>query len=173
MKKSVIIITTLVYFIAIVTVAFLGYVAEIHNPPIYAESIVMTIPNAPDFPEEPYVFYANGAPIYTITYNPEADIEAEDKNKYAYTIKFMGADEFEYYYENINSLQLYLTPYSSKGECENMHLSYHIDSDRKDYITVSKDGEVQFKCFSNIGNEEVVVSTKDGTNITLYLKIYW
>lgn len=173
MKKSVIIITALVYFIAIITVAFLGYVAEIHNPPIYAESIVMSIPNAPKFPEEPYTFYSNGAPIYTITYNSEADIEATDNNKYSYLIKFSGTDEFEYYFENINSLPLNLKPYSEKGECENQNLSYYIDKDRNKYITVDKDGTVEFKLFTNIGSEEVIVSTKDGTNITIYLKIYW
>ena len=173
MKKSVIIITALVYIIAIVTVAFLGYVAEIHNPPIYAESIVMTIPNATNFPEEPYTFYANGAPIYTITYNSEADASATDNTKYTYLIKFKGADEFEYYYESINQLQLNLAPYSSKGECENLNLSYYIDKDRFEYITVSNEGVVEFKHYSSIGSEEVAVSTKDGTNITIYLKIYW
>lgn len=173
MKKSVIIITALVYLIAIVTVAFLGYVAEIHNPPILAEGIVMTIPNATNFPEEPYTFYANGAPIYTITYNSEADIEAKGNAKYTYLIKFNGADEFEYYFEKINELHLNLAPYSSKGECENQNLSYYIDKDRADYISVSTEGVVEFKQYSIIGSEEVAVSTKDGTNIRIYLKIYW
>ena len=173
MKKSVIIITALVYFVAILTVAFLGYVAEINNPPIYAESIVMTIPDAPKFPGEPYVFYSNGAPIYTITYNSEANVEATDNTKYTYLIKFSGSDEFEYYYENINSLNLNLSPYSSKGECENKTLSYYIDKDRQEYVSVSKEGEVTFKHYSNIGSEEVIVSTKDGTNITIYVKLYW
>lgn len=173
MKKSVIIITALVYFIAIITVAFLGYVAEINNPPIYAEAIIMEIPNATKFPEEPYTFYANGAPIYTITYNSEVDVEATGNAKYTYLIKFKGADEFEYYYENINSLPLNLKPYSHEGECENQNLSYYIDKDRSDYIAVDNQGSVTFKYFSTIGSEEVIVSTKDGTNITIYLKLYW
>lgn len=173
MKKSVIIITAAIYFIAIIVVAFLGYVAEIHNPPIYAESIVMVLDDAPNFPEEPYQYYSNGAPIYTITYNSEADIEATDNNKYAYMIKFLGVDEFEYYYENINKLDLHLTPYSSKGECENQTLSYHIDKDRADYVEVNSNGEVSFKKFSKIGSEEVAVATNDGTNINIYVKLYW
>ena len=173
MKKSVIIITTLVYFIAISIVAVLGYVAEIHNPPIFAESIVMVLNDAPNFPEEPYQYYSNGAPIYTITYNSEADIEATDNNKYTYLIKFNGIDEFEYYYESINAVDLHLMPYSSKGECENTSLSYHIDNDRADYVEVTKEGVVSFKVFSKIGSEEVAVSTKDGTDITIYVKLYW
>ena len=173
MKKSVIIITALVYIIAIVLVAFLGFVAEIHNPPVYAEDIVMKIEEAPNFPDEPYTFYANGAPIYTITYNSEADTTATDNTKYKYLIKFKGADEFEYYYEQINRLELDLMPYSSQGECENLNLSYYIDKDRLDYITIDQTGVVEFKYYSSIGSEEVAVSTKDGTNITIYIKIYW
>ena len=173
MKKSVIIITALVYFIAIITVAFLGYVAEIHNPPVFAESIVMVLDDAPNFPEEPYQYYSNGAPIYTITYNSEADIKATDNNKYTYMIKFNGVDEFEYYFESNNHLDLHLEPYSPKGECENTSLSYYIDKDRNDFVEVSDEGVVSFKVFSKIGSEEVAVTTKDGTNITIYVKLYW
>ena len=173
MKKSVIIITAAIYFIAIIVVAFLGYVAEIHNPPIYAESIVMVLDDAPNFPEEPYQYYSNGAPIYTVTYNSEADIEATDNNKYTYMIKFNGIDEFEYFFETDNKLNLHLTPYSSKGECENQTLSYHIDKDRADYVEVTDQGIVSFKVFSKIGSEEVAVTTKDGTDITIFVKFYW
>ena len=173
MKKSVIIITAVIYFVAIITVAFLGYVAEIHNPPIYAESIVMVLDDAPNFPEEPYQYYSNGAPIYTVTYNSEADIEATDNNKYTYMIKFNGIDEFEYFFEADNKLNLHLMPYSSKGECENQTLSYHIDKDRADYVEVTDQGIVSFKVFSKIGSEEVAVTTKDGTDITIFVKLYW
>ena len=175
MKKSVVIITTLVYLVAIIVGAFLGYVAEINNPPIYAEDIVMTIEEAPNFPSEidTYTYYANGAPIYDITYNSEADPEAEDFNKYTYRIKFRGEDEFEYFYYYLNDFNLNLHPYSPLGECENQSLSYYVGKDKRDYISIDKKGAVEFKKYTTMGSCDVMVTTADGTRITIYVNFYW
>lgn len=173
MKKSVIIITGLVYLLSIVLVAFLGFVAEIHNPPIFAEDIVMIIEDAENFPEEPYTFYYQFSPIYTVTYNPEADPAAEDDTRYSYVIEFVGDDEYKLFYDEINGLELNLHPYSPDGECENQSLSYYIDKNRQEFISVSKEGVVEFKVYDNDGSETIRVSTKDGTNIIKFIHIVW
>ena len=176
MKKSVIIVTVLVYLISIVVVAFLGYVAEIHNPPLYAEDIVMVINDeiyAPETEADVYTYTAYGTPIYDIFYNPNADPNAEDSSRYRYQFKFRGYDEYEYYYDEINLIQMHLMPYSSKGECDNLNLSYYIDDSRDNYISVDTKGEVTLKKKLALGNESIMVSTKDGTNIKIYINIYW
>ena len=176
MKKSVIIVTVLVYLVSIVVVAFLGYVAEIHNPPIYAEDIVMVINDeiyAPENEEDVYTYTSYGTPIYDILYNPEADTSATDSSKYKYRIKFRGYDEYEYFYDEIKDIKLNLKPYSSQGECENLNLSYYVDDARDDYIKVDTKGEVTLKKKLTIGNESIMVTTKDGTNIKIYINIYW
>lgn len=179
MKKSVIIVTAIVYLLSIVVVAFLGFVAEIHNPPIYAEDIVMVLDEAdqkdfPNWPEEPYTYYANGAPLYDVTYNPEANIESENiEERYKYTFKFRGKDEAEFFYNYINEISLNMMPYSSQGECETLKLDYTIDKDRQQFVEVSKEGIVTYKVFAKASHETIVVSTKDGTNIRIYINIVW
>lgn len=173
MKKSVIIVTALVYLVSIIVVAFLGFVAEIHNPPIYAEAIVMEIADAENFPEQPYTYNLNGGDVYDVIYNPDADVEATDYNKYAYRIVFKSSAAAHYYYNNENALNLNLKPYSSLGECENQTLSYYIDKSKKDSLEVSKEGIVTFKTDLKARDEEIAVTTKDGTDITIYINIYW
>ena len=174
MKKSVIIVTALIYLVSIVVVAFLGFVAEIHNPPIYAEAIVMTIDDEEsNFPEEPYTYYLNGGAVYDITYNPDADPEAEGIEKYTYRIVFRSVTAARYYYNNENELNLHLSPYSSLGECENQHLSYYIEKNRRDSFDVSQEGVVTFKEELAARDETIAVTTKDGTDITIYINIYW
>ena len=179
MKKSVIIVTALIYLVSIVVVAFLGYVAETHNPPIYAEDIIMVLDEQdqkdfPNFPEEPYTYYANGAALYDVTENPNADIESEDlEQRYRYVFKFRGKDEAEFFYNYINEIDLHMMPYSSRGECETLKLDYTIGKDRQDYVGVSKEGKVSYKVFAKASHETVVVSTKDGTNIRIYINIVW
>lgn len=173
MKKSVIIVTAMIYLVSIVVVAFLGFVAEIHNPPIYAEAIVMTIEDEDtNFPDEPYT-YINGAPIYDITYNPNADPESEGVDKYTYRIVFKSSKAAGWYYRNENELNLHLSPYSSLGECENQHLSYYIEKNRRDSFEVSQEGVVTFKEELAARDETIAVTTKDGTDITIYINIYW
>ena len=173
MKKSVIIVTALVYLVSIIIVAFLGYVAEITNPPIYAEAIVMEIADAENFPEEPYTYNLNGGDVYTISYNPNADIESTDYNKYTYRIIFKSEAAAHYYYNNENELPLNLKPYSSLGECENQSLSYYIDKSRKDSLEISEEGIVTFKKDLIARDEEILVATQDGTDIKIYVNIYW
>jgi len=173
MKKSVIIVTAMIYLVSIVVVAFLGFVAEIHNPPIYAEAIVMTIDDEDtNFPEEPYT-YINGAEIYDITYNPNANPESEGIDKYTYRIVFKSSKAAGWYYRNENELNLHLSPYSSLGECENQHLSYYIEKNRRDSFEVSQEGVVTFKEELAARDETIAVTTKDGTDITIYINIYW
>lgn len=173
MKKSVIIITAVIYFLSIVIVAFLGYVAEIHNPPIYAEDIVMAFDDFDAFPEEDYSYIGGGTDLYTVHFNAEYDSEAEDNTKFKYIIKFTDFDCFEYYFENINALPLNTKPYSQLGECEDQTLSYHIDKDRRKFVDVDKKGVVTFKEIAKVGSEQILVSTNDGTNIKIYVQIYW
>ena len=174
MKKSVIIVTALVYLVSIVVVAFLGFVAEIHNPPIYAESIVMTIDDEESkFPDEPYTYYLNGGAVYDITYNPDANPEAEGVDKYTYRIIFKSSNAARFYYNNENELNLNLKPYSSLGECENQHLSYYIEKNRRDSFEVSQEGVVKFKEVLKARDETIAVTTKDVTDITIYINIYW
>ena len=59
MKKAAIIIGVVIYALSILVVTFLGYRAEIKNPPIFADDIV--------FAEEvPYEYVVNGAVIYKL-----------------------------------------------------------------------------------------------------------
>ena len=173
MKKSVIIVTALVYLIAIVTVAFLGFIAEINNPPIYAEDIVMTIEDAENFPDTPYTYYLNGAAVYDVVYNPDANPESEDYDKYTYRIIFRSRNAARFYYQNENSLNLNLHPYSSLGECENQKLTYYVDKTTKKTLEVSEGGIVEFKQDLVARDDNITVSTKDGTDITIFVNIYW
>ena len=197
MKKSVIIITALIYLVSIVVVAFLGYAAEIKNPPIYAEDIIMVLDDAENFPEEKYTYYYNGAPIYDVLLNPEwhkeetsesinesndestseisslqAKVE-DDVEVYKYRIKFYGSEEFEYFQENVGQLDLHVEAYSSRGEVENPNLSYYVDKDKADILTVNKEGVVTFNKAQEFGDYEVRVSTNDGSKIVIYVNIYW
>lgn len=189
MKKSVIIITALVYFVAIIVVAFLGYVAEIHNPPIYAEDIVMVINNEfykPESESEIFTYYKNGAPIYDILYyppveEPAQEVTAENEvltnefvstntNEFRYIFKFRGFDEYEYFFNTKEKIELNLKPYSSLGECENQSLFYSTDSD---YISVDQEGKVSLKKYDDIGLEEILVKTKDPSKKQIKIQIYW
>ena len=173
MKKSVIIITAIIYFVAIITVAFLGFVAEINNPPVFAEDIIMVFEDSETFPEEPYTFYYQYSPIYDVYYNGNADITQSNEEKYKYQIKFRGAEEFKLFFDEINALELNLHPWSSHGECETQELSYYMDTNRKQFVSVSNEGVVQFKVYDDDGLEEVLVSTRDGTNIKMFVQITW
>ena len=200
MKKSVIIITAVIYLLSIVVVAFLGYAAEIKNPPIYAEDIIMVLDDAENFPEEKYTFYYNGAAIYDVTLNPEWHKEEssetssqestesqeellndestssetqQDIEVYKYRIKFYGSEEFEYYQQNLKTLDLHVEAYSSRGEVENPSLSYYVDKDKADILTVDKKGVVTFNKAQEFGDYEVRVSTNDGSKKVIYVNIYW
>lgn len=176
MKKSVIIVTSLVYIIAIVVVAFLGYVAEIHNPDIFAEDIVMVLEDAEGFPETPYTYYSNlnGAALYQIYYNendnPDSEIEAE-RYRYRFVFKSEAAARFFFDYEN--DLSLNLKPYSPIGECTDQTLTYSIPKNREHSIEVDKEGNVRFKLFTSIRDEDITVRTNDGTDISIHINIYW
>lgn len=158
---------------AIITVAFLGFVAEINNPPIFAEDIIMVIPEEESFPEEPYTFYYQYSPIYDVTYNPNADINATNENKYKYQIKFRGSDEFKLFFNEINELELNTHPWSSHGECETQELSYYMNTSRQNFVSVNEEGIINFKIYDDNGLEEVLVSTRDGTNIKIFIQITW
>ena len=173
MKKSVIIITALTYLFAIVLVAILGFVAETKNPPIYAEDIVMVFDDQPNFPEQDYEYYSNGALIYTISYNAEYDNEAEDMQKYKYNLRFASDEAYEFFQTTEGSLQLKTIAYSSQGNVDNPTLSYYMDKDKAEYVKVDKEGKLEFLTTAELGFYEVRVSTTDSSNITIWISIYW
>ena len=178
MKKSVIIITALIYIVAIIVVAFLGFVAEIHNPPIYAEDIVMVLPEEevadfPNFPQEPYT-YINTRPIYDVVYNEDANPDSEvEEERYKYRFIFKSYSAAKWFFLNDNELKLNLKPYSSLGECENQGLKYSIAQSRKNSLEVTEDGIVKFKVDTQARDEDITVTTKDGTDISIHINIYW
>ena len=56
---------------------------------------------------------------------------------------------------------------------ENPNLSYYVDKDKADILTVNKEGVVTFNKAQEFGDYEVRVSTNDGSKIVIYVNIYW
>ena len=172
MKKSVIILTALVYLLSIVIVAFLGYQAEVQNPPILAESIVLRFEGDDKFPELPHEHIENGAIIYEVRYNPEYNPESEvllNRYPYIYDIK-----DYDYLYYSVGGkLTLAAEPYSSKGEVSDKSLTYYVDKSKSDYIEVDQKGELTLKAETTSGFYEVLLSTNDGSAIKMTICIKW
>lgn len=167
MKKAAIIVSAVIYVIAILIVAFLGYEAEIKNPPVYADEIVMKV-------DTPYEHYGNGVLIYTIT---RSKLEEDpEEQKYTYDVEI---NDFEFLYYVLGAeIDLGCKPISHKIdentgerlEPKEQGLNYYCSSKQ---VTVTEEGKVTFLVEKDDGSYDLVVSTKDGSNISIYIHIYW
>lgn len=167
MKKAAIIVCAAIYVIAIIVVAFLGYQAEIHNPPVYADDIVLVQP-------VPYERVENGTVIYTI--NEKADANADEGVAHTYDVHIK---EFEFFYYVMGAkMQIEAKPISFKVDEETgvqkepneKNLNYFV-SDEK--LEVDSKGNFTFKVFEDDGSFDCLIMTKDGSNITVSLHIHW
>ena len=180
MKKAAIIVCAVIYALSIIIVAFLGYKAEMKNPPIYADDIVLSYP-------VPYQKIENGAVIYDVKQiPPQKKTEEEDpevtKKEYKYKVRIY---DFEYFYTECGgSINTACKPISFKVDPETneekipdeLGLNYSI-SDKK-IAKVSKEGQIKFNDGldldeHSLGSIDLVVKTKDTSNITIYIQIYW
>lgn len=165
MKKIMIIIVSVVYFLSIILVAFLGYQAEIHGLPIYAQDIVLT------YEAFPYYYIENGAIIYTVTQNANYNPESEDPNNhYKYTIKF---NEFDYFYETHANYQIPAMPVSTEGDVTDKTMSYLIDKDKKDFVEVDDNGVVTFKQYLKTYTFACSIKSQDGGNAAIAIRFTW
>ena len=182
MKKAAIIVCAVIYALSIILVAFLGYKAEMKNPPIYADDIVLSF-------KTPYQKIENGAIIYQITdAAPQPKIQAEEedpeatKKVYKYQVRIM---DFDYFYNVCGGeINVKCTPISNKVDPETneqkvpdeLGLNYSISD--KTIAKSSKEGVVKFNAGldldeHSIGAIDLVVKTKDTSNITIYIQIFW
>lgn len=175
MKKAAIIIGVVIYALSILIVTFLGYAAEIRNPPIFADDIVFT----KDIPYE----YVDGTVIYRIkeventqTSNGESD-EETTFTQYRYEIEIV---EFEYLYEVLDGeMEVVFKPISYQVDPESgeqkipdvLDLNYTVGNEK--LASVDNKGKIKFKQFLDLGHLDLVVSTKDTTNIHINIKISW
>lgn len=172
MKKAAIIICAAVYAISIIIVTFLGYQAEIRNPPIYADEIVFAY-------DTPYQYVYNGAVIYTVTKAERVERSEEEKDlvEYKYNVKI---NEFEYLYEIMGGeMTLPCKPISYKVDSEtgetkvpdNLNLSYNSGNEK--IAEVDNEGKLVFKTYKDNGQLNLFVLTKDTSNLKIYFNIYW
>lgn len=168
MKKAAIILCAAVYAIAIIVVAFLGYQAEIKNPPVYADDIVLV-------QEVPYEKKENGTVIYTIKQVPAAN-EGEEANKYKYEVEIK---DFEFLYYVLDAkLSIQAKPVSFKVNEETKEQLVP-DEKKVNYFTssslasIDEEGNVTFSKYKDDGSIDFVISTVDGSNINIYVRIYW
>lgn len=181
MKKAAIIVCAVIYALSIIIVAFLGYKAEMKNPPIYADEIVMSF-------KVPYQKIENGAVIYEIKEHIEQNKTENNDNPEA-TQKVYKYDilinDFEYFYTIFGGeINAACKPISYKVDEETntpkvpdeLGLNYSI-SDKK-IAKVSKEGVIQFNESldleeHDLGLFDLIVKTKDTSNLTIYIRIYW
>jgi len=179
MKKAAIIVSAVIYALSIIIVAFLGYKAEMKNPPIYADDIVISYPL-------PYQKIENGAVIYEVRNAPEQKKENSDseetKKVYKYKIRIY---DFEYFYTvcggTINAkcipISNQIDPETNERKVpDELGLNYSIYD--KKIAKVNKDGVVQFNegldlDQHELGSIDLMVKTKDTSYLTIYIQIYW
>lgn len=180
MKKAAIIVSAVIYVLSIIVVAFLGYKAEMKNPPVYADDVVLSFP-------VPYQKIENGAIIYEVRNAPQVnkvqDVDPEETPKvYKYQIRIY---DFEYFYTVCGGqINAKCTPISNKVDPETneqkipdeLGLNYSIYD--KKIAKVDKEGVVQFNEGLDLdehalGSIDLMVKTKDTSNITIYIQIYW
>ena len=174
MKKAAIIIGVIIYALSIIVVTFLGYAAEIKNPPVFADDIV--------FAEEvPYEYVVNGAVVYKLKAAQNKHIKEEEENTslitYRYEIEIV---EFEYLIEVLDGeMDVICKPISYKVDEETgvqktpevLDLNY--TSGNEKLAVVNNKGRLTFKQNPDLGQLDLVVSTKDTTNIKIFIKISW
>lgn len=176
MKKAAIIVCAAIYALAIIIVAFLGYQAEVRNPPIYADDVVLV------YDKLPYDHIENGLIVYEIREVPalasgdSTDEDEHAKKVYKYEVEIF---DFEYVYEVLNAqIQVQAKPISFKvdeetGEVkqpDEKNLSYTVNS--KD-VKVNKEGIVTFNEYDDHCSYDLLIKTIDTSNITIYVRIYW
>lgn len=183
MKKVFIIITAVVYALAIIVVAFLGYQAEINHPPVYADDVVLV-------QETPYQCFENGVLIYSIIEvdqsrnNGGAQIANDEStsNPEIITPRYkVRIYDFEFLYECMDaSINLKCKPISFEvdeegkpREPKNQTVSYTVSKNDSSYVSVDAEGTVKFKEPLDIGSFNLAVSSNDGTKIVTYINIYW
>lgn len=168
MKKAAIILCAAIYAIAIIVVAFLGFQAEINNPPIYADDIVLVV-------DCPYEVKENGTVIYTIKEN-NLEESAEGTKQYKYEVEI---NDFEFLYYVLDAkLSLKAKPISYKVDEETKEqkvpqeqgLNYYTSSQN---ATIDNEGNVTFTRYKDDGSVDFIISSIDGSNINIYIRIYW
>lgn len=178
MKKASIIICAAIYALAIIVVAFLGYAAEIQNPPVYADDIVLLT-------KTPYEHVENGALIYTITENKPKNEEVEETSVtsvdeepetfYKYDVHIW---DFEYLFEVMEGkISIAAKPISFKvddegkqKEPEKKELGYTTASPN---ATIDNNGLVTFNKYKSDGTCICTISSKDVSKIKIFVNIYW
>lgn len=170
MKKAAIIICAAIYAISIIVVAFLGYQAEMRNPPIFADEIVFVH-------ETPYKELYNGAVIYTVTEAEDVEEETDDVIEYKYDVRI---NEFEFVYNVLGGeISLPFKPISYKTDSETgeqkipdeLGLNYTSGTDK--VAEVNNEGKITFKQYLDYGQLNLIVQTKDTSNLKIYINIYW
>lgn len=170
MKKAAIIICAAIYAISIIVVAFLGYQAEMRNPPIFADEIIFVH-------ETPYKELYNGAVIYTVTEAEDVEEETDDVIEYKYDVRI---NEFEFvYYVMGGEISLPFKPISYKTDSETgeqkvpdeLGLNYTSGSEK--VAEVNNEGKITFKQYLDYGQLNLIVQTKDTSNLKIYINIYW
>lgn len=171
MKKIAIVICSVIYFMAIVIVAFLGFKAEVQNPPFYTEDIVLAY-------ECPHEEYDNGTVIFSVTENENYREELLDETSevvYKYTVHI---EDFEFiYYALDGEIKIPAIPTTFRYDDEGnnikptvMDLSYNVASD---IITCSGDGTIKFTEYLSHGVYTMMIKSKDGSNKSIFVRIYW
>lgn len=174
MRKAAVIICAAIYAISIIIVTFLGYRAEVRNPPIFADEIVFS-------QEIPYKCVVNGAVIYTIKEAENSHISNDEDTSSSIVYKYdLNILEFEYIYKVLGGeMDVVCKPISYKTDAETgeqkqpdvLTLNYMIGNDK--VASVNKDGKITFKQFKEIGHLDLIVSTSDTTNLKIYINITW
>ena len=156
MKKSLIVIVSAVYFVAIIIVAFLGFVAEANNSVVYADEVRLVFTKEAGYSNiqehsAEYVF--NGAVIYTVTENVEYDPEYGkeegeiDINKlYKYVFKFEQDAYEDIFFPYIKNIQLVANAisYEEGKEVTDKSIGYYIPQNYEEDLSVTDDGLVTF-----------------------------
>lgn len=131
----------------------------------------MKIADDPDFPDEPHLHYINGAVIYEITYNESYDPKSSDLDRYKYIVDIKN---YDYLYDKTEkTIQLEMLPFSTKGDVTNKSLSYYIDKDKTNYLSVSQEGLLQFNTKISNNVVDLRVSTNDGSTLSIAILIKW
>ena len=156
MKKSLIVIVSAVYFIAIILVAFLGFVAEANNAVVYADEVRLIFTKEMGYSniqEHSADFVYNGAVIYTVrentTYDPEygkEDDELDIDKKYKYVFTFQEDAYTDIFFPLLKEIQLNAVPisYQEGAEVTDKRIGYNVPKNYAKALSVDENGKVTF-----------------------------